>query len=91
VTDSCALQDSHLGIDPQSSGTQLHFQRYVIQLRKKQIYAFKYIVNADEISVYFDMPRNYTIDTKVAKEIKIGSKCYEFTVCNVNDAVHKCW
>jgi hypothetical protein len=55
----------------------LNFQRYIIQLRKKQNYVFKHIGNAGEMAVYFGMPQNYTVDAKCAKEIKIRSTGYE--------------
>lgn len=55
----------------------LNFQRHVIQLRKKSIYDFKHIGNADETPVFFDMPRNYTVNMKGAKEVKIMSAGYE--------------
>jgi hypothetical protein len=51
--------------------------RYVIQLRKKQNYAFKYTGNADEMAVYFEMPQNYTADDKGAKEVKIRNTGYK--------------
>jgi hypothetical protein len=33
--------------------------------------------NVDKMVVYFDMPRNYTIDGKGAKEVKIKMTEYE--------------
>jgi hypothetical protein len=55
----------------------LNFQRYVNKLGKKKNYAFKQKGNADETAIYFDMPRNYTVDAKGAKEVKIISTGYE--------------
>jgi hypothetical protein len=38
---------------------------------------FKHTGNADETAVYFNMPPNYTVDAKSAKEVKIRSIGYE--------------
>jgi hypothetical protein len=55
----------------------LNFKRFVIELRKKQNYAFKNIGNADETAVYFDTPQNYAVDAKGVKEVKIRITGYE--------------
>lgn len=55
----------------------LSFQRYVIKHRKKTNYSLSQIGNADETPVYFDMPRNYTVNVKGAKEVKLRSTGYE--------------
>jgi hypothetical protein len=64
----------------------LTFQRYAIQLRKKQNYPFRHGGNADEMVV----PQNYTFDVGSAKEVKIRRAGYEKQLvmeklCTVND------
>jgi hypothetical protein len=69
--DTCAVKVGHSGIErPSVRRFQklLDSQLYVIQLRKKQNYAFKHIGYTDGTAVYFDMPRDYTADAKGAKE-----------------------
>jgi hypothetical protein len=41
--------------------------------------------NANERAVYVEMPRNYNVDAKGAKEVKIRSKGYE-----KQHAIHDC-
>jgi hypothetical protein len=43
----------------------------------KQNPSYKHIGNADNITVYFDMPHNDTVDAKGAREVKIRSTGYE--------------
>jgi hypothetical protein len=54
---------------------------------------FKHIGNTDETAVYYDMPRNYTVDAEGAKYVKIRSTSYEkqrvtVTLCKTADG-HK--
>lgn len=55
----------------------INFQRYVINLRRLHQYPLNQIVNADETAVYFDMPRNYTIQSRGEKEVAIKTTGYE--------------
>lgn len=55
----------------------VNFQRYIIELHKNRNYSFSQIGNADETPVCFDMPRNYTVNSRGAKEIKIKTTGYE--------------
>lgn len=53
------------------------YQKYIINLRQKMHYALQHMGNADETPVYFDMPRNETIDTVGSKEVKLVTTGYE--------------
>lgn len=55
----------------------VQFQRHVIDLRRRYAYEFKHIGNADETPLYFDMPRNYTVNAKGEKQVNILSTGYE--------------
>jgi hypothetical protein len=84
ATDSCAVKESPRyrtstsQMIPADFQEKLHnFKRHVIQLNKKQNYTLQHTEHADETEVYFDMPRNYTVDAKGAKEVKIRSTGYE--------------
>lgn len=47
------------------------FHQHFIKMRSTHDYDFMHIGNADETPIYFDMPRNYTIHSRGAKEVKI--------------------
>lgn len=53
------------------------FQRYIMQLRKKNQYSLGQIGNADETPIYFDMPVNYTVAKKGSKQVSIKTAGYE--------------
>jgi hypothetical protein len=53
------------------------YQKYIINLRQKMHYTLEHMGNADETPVYFDMPRNETIDTVGSKEVKLITTGYE--------------
>jgi hypothetical protein len=53
------------------------FQRYMIELRKRGNFLMGQIGNANETSIWFDMPHNYTIADKGAKEVPIKTSGYE--------------
>lgn len=55
----------------------LEYQRYIINLRRQKLYCLNSIGNADEVPVYFDMPRNYTVSAKGEKQITIKTTGYE--------------
>jgi hypothetical protein len=57
-------------------------------IKEEKNYAFKHIGNADETTVYFDMPRNYTVDAKGAKEVKLEAQVMK-AACNSDD-LHNC-
>lgn len=49
------------------------YQKYVINLRKKNEYLMSQIGNADQTPVYFDMPSSVTVDVKGAKSVLVKS------------------
>jgi hypothetical protein len=49
-----------------------HWDRHFIQLSHKNL-CVKHTGNSDEMAMYFNMPRNYNVDVKGAKEVKIRS------------------
>lgn len=49
----------------------VQFQRHVIALRKSRNFLMGQIGNADQTPVFFDMPSNYTINEKGAKQVRI--------------------
>lgn len=59
------------------------FQRHVIRLRKEKNFDLSHIGNMDETPVFFDLPSNYTVDSKGAKTVFIKTTGHEkcrFTV-----------
>ena len=54
-----------------------NFHKYVIGLRKHYNYPLNQIGNMDEISCFFDMLSNKTVDFKGNKTIKIKSTGHE--------------
>lgn len=55
----------------------IEFQRYIIHLRSTYNHALGQIGNADETPVYFDMPRNNTVNEVGAREVKVLTSGYE--------------
>ena len=49
----------------------VNFQKYVIGLRRAKDYLLGQIGNTDQTPVFFDMPSNYTINEKGAKEVRL--------------------
>ncbi|KAM7295747.1 pogo transposable element with KRAB domain [Ixodes scapularis] len=47
------------------------FQRFVIMLRRTNNYIAGQMGNADQMPMFFDMPSNYTVETKGATQVKI--------------------
>ncbi|KAM7299429.1 pogo transposable element with KRAB domain [Ixodes scapularis] len=47
------------------------FQRFVIMLRRTNNYIAGQMGNADQTPMFFDMPSNYTVETKGAKQVRI--------------------
>lgn len=55
----------------------IDFQCYVMKLRRETHYALGQISNADETSVYTDMPRMCTVNQVGAREVKVWTTGYE--------------
>lgn len=53
------------------------YQSYVKELHRKHDYALNQIGNADETPIYFDMPRNYTVNVRGAKQVIIKTTGHE--------------
>lgn len=47
------------------------FQRFMIMLRRTNNYIAGQIGNADQTPMFFDMPSNYTVETKGATQVRI--------------------
>jgi hypothetical protein len=62
------------GIPPQFEEELPYFQRGVIQLRKKQDYMFRNTGSSVDTAVYFDMPRNCTVDVKMQENLKLEAQ-----------------
>ena len=49
----------------------VNFQQHVIMLRKRGNFLMGQIGNADEMPIWLDMPRNYTVEQKGVKQVLI--------------------
>jgi len=49
----------------------LNYQRYITNLRKTGNFLMGQIANADETTIYLDMPPNYTLEKKGVKEVLV--------------------
>ena len=61
----------------------VNFQRFVIRLRRANNYLLGQIGNADQTPVCFDLPQNYTINTKGARDVRIKTTGGEKQRCTV--------
>lgn len=55
------------------------FVLYIRQMRNRNNYSLKNIVNCDETAVWLDMPSNTTVDERGAKEINVKTTGHEKT------------
>jgi hypothetical protein len=55
----------------------VQYQRHVINLRHQRQYCLSQMGNADEVAVFFDMPRNYTLSEKGQKQVTVKTTGYE--------------
>ena len=49
----------------------VYFEQHVIMLRKRGNFLMGQIGNADQMPIWLDMPRNYTVEQKVVKQVQI--------------------
>lgn len=65
----------------------LNFHKFLIQKRQKTAYLLSQIGNADQTPVFFDMPRNSTIDDKGASSVRVKTTGNEKLRCTAMLAI----